>query len=79
MVRGPLPQQMSWSELERFVEELEADATLRRALKHCRSRKELILAGRRLGYRITRMDLQLAWQEHKEEEQPKQPLFKANC
>ncbi|TCD55540.1 nitrogen fixation protein [Synechococcus sp. BS56D] len=49
---------MSWSELERFVEELEADATLRRALKHCRSRKELILAARRLGYRITRMDLQ---------------------
>ena len=54
---------MSWSELERFVEELEADAALRRALKHCRSRKELILAARRLGYRITRMDLQRAWQE----------------
>lgn len=52
---------MSWSELERFVEELEADADLRRALKHCRSRKELILAARRLGYRITRMDLQRAW------------------
>jgi predicted ribosomally synthesized peptide with nif11-like leader len=59
---------MSWSELERFVAELEADATLRRALKHCRSRKELILAARRLGYRITRIDLQRAWQEHKEEE-----------
>ena len=54
---------MSWSELERFVEELEADAALRRALKHCRSRKELILAARRLGYRITRIDLQRAWQE----------------
>ena len=54
---------MSWSELERFVEELEADAALRRALKHCRSRQELILAARRLGFRITRMDLQRAWQE----------------
>ena len=63
MVRDPLPPPMSWSELERFVEELEADATRRRALKHCRSRKELILAARRLGYRITRMDLQRAWQE----------------
>ena len=58
---------MSWSELERFVEELEADAALRRALKHCRSRQELILAARRLGYRITRMDLQRAWQEEQRE------------
>lgn len=63
---------MSWSELERFVEELEADAALRRALKHCHSRKELILAARRLGYRITRIDLQHAWQEHKEEEQQRE-------
>ena len=52
---------MSWSELERFVEELEADATLRRALKHCRSRKELILAAWRLDDdRITREDLERA-------------------
>ena len=58
---------MCWSELERVVEELEADAALRRALKHCRSRKELILAARRLGYRITRMDLQRAWQEEQRE------------
>ncbi|MBW0167762.1 MAG: Nif11-like leader peptide family natural product precursor [Vulcanococcus sp.] len=54
---------MSWSELERFVSEVEADAALQRALRHCRSRKELILAARRLGYRITRIDLQRAWQE----------------
>ena len=67
MVRDLLPPPMSWSELERFVEELEADAALRRALKHCRSRKELILAGRRLGYRITGMDLQRAWQEEQRE------------
>ena len=51
---------MSWSELERFVDEVEADSCLQRALKHCRSRKELILAARRLGYRITRID---PWQE----------------
>jgi predicted ribosomally synthesized peptide with nif11-like leader len=54
---------MSWSELERFVADVEADTSLQRALKHCRSRKELILAARRLGYRITRIDLQRAWQE----------------
>jgi hypothetical protein len=42
---------------------VEADSCLQRALKHCRSRKELILAARRLGYRITRIDLQRAWQE----------------
>jgi len=58
---------MSWSELERFVDEVEADSCLQRALKHCRSRKELILAARRLGYRITRMDLQRAWQEEQRE------------
>ena len=54
---------MSWSELERFVDDVEADSALQRALKHCRSRKELILAARRLGYRITRIDLHRAWQE----------------
>ena len=60
---------MSWSELERFVDDVEADTALQRALKHCRSRKELILAGRRLGYRITRIDLQRAWQEELAEKQ----------
>ncbi|QCH13856.1 Nif11 family protein [Synechococcus sp. CB0101] len=55
---------MSWSELERLVCDAEADAAMQRALRHCRSRKELILAARRLGYRITRLDLQRAWQEH---------------
>jgi len=59
---------MSWQELERFVADVEADQALQRALKHCRSRKELILAGRRLGYRITRMDLQRAWQEEQLEQ-----------
>ena len=55
---------MSWSELERFVSEVEADPALQRALKHCRSRKELILAARRLGYRITRVDISRAWELH---------------
>jgi hypothetical protein len=39
---------MSWSELERFVADVEADSTLKRSLKHCRSRKELILAARQV-------------------------------
>jgi hypothetical protein len=60
---------MSWPELERFVDDLEADAALQRAFRHCRSRKELILASRRLGYRITRIDLQRAWQQEQLESQ----------
>jgi hypothetical protein len=43
---------MSWSELERLVDQAEVDASLRRSLKGCRSTPELILAARRLGYRI---------------------------
>ena len=67
MVRDPTRGAMSWSELERLVQEGEADAALRRALKHCRSTQELVLAARRLGYRITRIDLQRAWQEERRE------------
>ena len=48
---------MSWSELERFVEAAESDPALRRALRHCRSRQELVLAGQRLGYAIGMGDL----------------------
>ena len=58
---------MSWSELERLVEDAESQRELQRSLRHCRSRKELILASRRLGYRITRMDLQRAWLEEQAE------------
>lgn len=58
---------MSWSELERLVEDAESQRDLQRSLRHCRSRKELILAARRLGYRITRMDLQRAWLEEQAE------------
>ena len=58
---------MSWSELERLVDDAESQSDLQRSLRHCRSRKELILAARRLGYRITRMDLQRAWLEEQAE------------
>ena len=58
---------MSWSELERLVEDAESQGDIQRALSHRRSRKELILAARRLGYRITRIDLQRAWQEEQAE------------
>ena len=53
---------MSWSELERLVDEAETDAEIRQGLRHCRSSAELLLATRRLGFRITRVDLQRAWQ-----------------
>lgn len=52
---------MSWSELERLVEQAESDAGLRRALMHCRSRNELVLACRRLGFAIDGHDLRIAW------------------
>ena len=55
---------MSWSELERLVEDAEADTTVQRALRHCRSQQELVLASRQQGYRITRVDLLRAWQLH---------------
>lgn len=53
---------MSWSELERLVDEAETDVLIRRGLRHCRSRTELLLAARRMGFRVTRVDLQRAWQ-----------------
>jgi hypothetical protein len=42
---------------------------LQLALKHCRSHKELILAARRLGYRIARIDRQRAWLEEQWEQE----------
>lgn len=53
---------MSWSELERLVEEAETDEVIRRGLRHCRSGPELVLTARRLGFHITRVDLQRARQ-----------------
>lgn len=68
---------MSWPELERLVTDAEASESLQRSLRHCRSREELLLAARRLGYRVTRIDLQNAWTAHRQaaaeeqlEEQP---------
>lgn len=55
---------MSWSELERLVLQAEADDALRRSLSHCRSRAELVLASRHLGFRITRHDIHRAWLLH---------------
>jgi len=63
------PDAVSLSELERLVGEAEADASLRQALRRCRSRQQLIQAARRLGYRITGMDLQRAWQLEQQEKQ----------
>ena len=60
---------MSWSELERLVDQAEANPSLRRSLTGCRSTSELILAARRLGYRITRIDLQRAWEQERQEYQ----------
>ena len=60
-------RQAARQELERLVDEVEADGGLQRALRHCRSRRELILAARRLGYGITRLDLKRAWQEEQAE------------
>ena len=60
---------MSWPELERLVANAEVDPELRRVLRQCRTRGELILTARRLGYRISRLDLQRAQAEDLLEEQ----------
>lgn len=52
---------VSWSELERLVSEAELDGALRRWLRRCRSRQELILAARRLGFEVGLQDLSQAW------------------
>jgi hypothetical protein len=58
---------MGWSELERLVEEAERDAAIRRVLRRCRSRQELVMASRRMGYHIQVRDLHCAWRlDHSE-------------
>jgi len=52
---------MSWSELERLVDDAETDPLIRRGLRRCRSRRELVMASRRLGYGIQLKDLLNAW------------------
>ncbi|MEB3316609.1 MAG: nitrogen fixation protein [Cyanobacteriota bacterium] len=46
--------------MQRLVEEAEADGAIRRSLRRCRSRYELLMACQRLGYRIQAMDLRKA-------------------
>ncbi|MEN9877233.1 MAG: hypothetical protein RLZZ158_272 [Cyanobacteriota bacterium] len=60
---------MSLLELERLVEEAEADSSIRKVLSGCHTRPELILVARRLGYRITRLDLQRAFNQHQQDQQ----------
>lgn len=60
---------MSWSELERLVDEGERQPRLRLALRGCRDDADLLLRSRHLGYRITRVDLQRAWLEHQREQE----------
>ncbi|MFM7311915.1 MAG: Nif11-like leader peptide family natural product precursor [Cyanobium sp.] len=60
---------MSWSELERLVEVGESDGALRRALRHCRSEAELLLACQRLGFEIEADDLRLARTLHQRDGQ----------
>jgi hypothetical protein len=58
---------MAMAELARLVEEAESDAVIRRSLRRCRSRAELVLAARRLGYAIHHHDLRQAWLLHLQE------------
>ncbi len=60
---------MSWQELERLVVDAEARPSLRLALRSCRDDNALILQARQLGYRITRVDLQQAWLQHRQDEE----------
>lgn len=55
---------MSGSELERLIEDAEAQPNLRQTLQACQSKEDLILAARTCGYHVTRVDLWRAWQEH---------------
>jgi hypothetical protein len=56
--------QMSRSDLERLVADAETSHELQQALRQSRSRQQLLHTARRLGYRVTRADLQNAWLEH---------------
>jgi hypothetical protein len=58
---------MGLGELARLVEEAERDGVIRRSLRCCRSRAELVLAARRLGFAIQRQDLRRAWLLHLQE------------
>jgi len=61
---------MSWSELERLVMTAEGDPRLQGKLRTCRDDAELILMARQLGYRVTRLDLQRAIDDHQASTSP---------
>lgn len=73
----PGPGPMSWHELERLVRDGEGRPEVRMGLRGCRNDVELLLRARKLGYRITRVDLQQAWQEHQLELEQQQALRQA--
>ena len=68
---------MSRQELERLVDDAEQDASIRSLLRSCRSVEDLILAGRNLGYRVTRVDLQRAIEEERLEQRGDRPAASA--
>ena len=68
---------MSWQELERLVDDAESDRELCSVLRHCRSTEDLILAARKLGYRVTRVDLQRAIEEERQEQRGDRPAAAA--
>jgi hypothetical protein len=49
------------------VPEAESRPAIRQALRGCSDDADLLLRGRRLGYRITRVDLQRAWLDHQQQ------------
>jgi hypothetical protein len=66
---------MGLGELARLVEDAERDGVIRRSLRRCRSRSELVLAARRLGYAIHREDLRRLWLlQGQQEGQKRRPL-----
>jgi len=65
---------MSWQEFERLVDDAESDRELRWVLRHCRSAEDLVLAARKLGYRVTRVDLQRAIEEERQEQLGDRPV-----
>jgi hypothetical protein len=59
----------SWSELSRFVADAERFPWLQQSFKNRHSKEELLLTASSFGYRIICVDLQLAEEEDKQEQQ----------
>ncbi|MEB3195466.1 MAG: Nif11 family protein [Cyanobacteriota bacterium] len=52
---------MSWSELERLVNDADGDDDLCRIMDSCKSQDELIVVATTLGYQINHWDVLQAW------------------